>query len=186
MEIDFPRLPDAVVDLPAGGSSDRRRVRRQLSRRPRLEDFAGPPLEPATAGRQSAGAQRRGDPHLEAQDLADKIKVQTEGRTLIFIDESGLSGPREKPRISKPRSALRVFELVCAVVAQQTIASEHGAGLADLNCWTLRLHSSDRRAPSGLGSILETVEAIRVRARAPTRASPSSVGNTGVCLADTR
>ena len=64
------RLPDAAVELSAGRSSDRRRVRRALSRGPCLEDPAGARLEPATARRQSAGAQRRGHPRLAAQDLA--------------------------------------------------------------------------------------------------------------------
>ena len=41
-----------------------------LPRRPCLEDPAGAQLEPATPCRQSPRAQRRGDPHLEAQDLA--------------------------------------------------------------------------------------------------------------------
>ena len=64
------RLSDAIVELPAGRSSDRRRVRSALPRGPRLEDPAGAQLEPATSGRQSPRAQRRSDPHLEAQDLA--------------------------------------------------------------------------------------------------------------------
>ena len=40
-----------------------------LPRRPRLEDPASARLEPATPGRKGARAQRRADPHLEAQDL---------------------------------------------------------------------------------------------------------------------
>ena len=63
-------FPDAVVDLSAGGSSDPRRVRRALSRGPCLEDPAGAALEPATPGRQSPRAQRRGHPRLEVQEVA--------------------------------------------------------------------------------------------------------------------
>ena len=63
-------FPTPLWSLSAGRSSDRRRVRRALSRGPCLEDPAGARLEPATARRQSAGAQRRGHPRLAAQDLA--------------------------------------------------------------------------------------------------------------------
>ena len=63
------RLPHAPVDLSAGGSPDRRGVRGRLPRRPRLEDPAGTRLEPATPARPGAGAQRKGAPHLAAQDF---------------------------------------------------------------------------------------------------------------------
>ena len=68
------RLPDAAVDLPVGSSPDPGRVRSRLPRRPRLEGPAGAGLEPATPGRPGARAQRRSDPHLEAQDLAGPKK----------------------------------------------------------------------------------------------------------------
>ncbi len=70
LETRSARLPDAAVELSAGGAVDPRPFRGALPRRPRLEAAAGTPLEPATAGRQGPRAQRGSDPRLEETDLA--------------------------------------------------------------------------------------------------------------------
>jgi DDE superfamily endonuclease len=70
----------------------------------------GVELEPATSGRPSSGAQQRGDPHLEAQDLAQhQKKAQTEGRTILFLDESGLTQKPHRCRTWAPRGQTPVL-----------------------------------------------------------------------------
>ncbi len=68
-------------------------------------------MEPATPGRKGARAQRRADPRLQAQDLArHKKKAHNEGRTLVFIDESGWSQKPHRCRTWAPRGQTPVLQ----------------------------------------------------------------------------
>ena len=88
-----PRLPHAPVELSAGGSADRRRVRGRLPRRPRLEDPAS-----ARAGARNARSERRASatksrsaPGSARPGRALKKKPKTKAVRSSSSHESGLS-----------------------------------------------------------------------------------------------
>ena len=96
-------LGNPALDLRAGGASDRQRVRRRVSSRPCLEDPGRSGLEWSASGRTSARAEGGRDPPLAARTLArPKKKAQKEGRTILFIDESGISQRPHRVRTWSP------------------------------------------------------------------------------------
>jgi transposase len=77
---------------------------RDLSSGPRLAHPAAVGLELSASRRAGAGAERREDPAVEAEALARvKKKAKNEGRTIVFIDESGLSERPHRCRTWAPR-----------------------------------------------------------------------------------
>ena len=67
-------------------------------------------MEPAAPHRQSARAQRATDPDVEERRLGPAIKNRTEGRTIVFVDESGLSQRPHRCRTWAPRGHTPVLE----------------------------------------------------------------------------
>ena len=68
-------------------------------------------MELPTAQRTGAGAGRREDQAVEAEALAgDKKKAKNEGRTIVFIDESGLSQRPHRCRTWAPRGRTPVLQ----------------------------------------------------------------------------
>ena len=68
-------------------------------------------MELPTAQRTGAGAGRREDQAVEAEALAgDKKKAKNEGRTIVFIDESGLSQRPHRCRTWAPRGQTPVLQ----------------------------------------------------------------------------
>src|SRR5215472_19377030 len=99
------------MDLSAGGPSHRARIRCGLSRRTRVEDSDSPGLESAAAHGARSRAQRKAACQLEEEDLArHKKKALKEGRTLVFVDESGLSQRPHRVRTWAPRGQTPVLQ----------------------------------------------------------------------------
>src|SRR5438034_282974 len=100
----------ALDDL-AGGRSDREANRAEVSSGTRLADFAFPGLElPATGG---AGhpTRRTGHPAVETGALAgNKKKALQQRRTIVFVDESGLSERPHRVRTWSPRGQTPVLQ----------------------------------------------------------------------------
>ena len=96
-------LGNPALDLRAGGASDRPRVRCRVSSRPCLEDPGRSGLEWSASGGTSARAEGGRDPPLAARTLArPKKKAHKEGRTILFIDESGISQRPHRVRTWSP------------------------------------------------------------------------------------
>ena len=99
------------VDLGAGGALDRAGMRRRLSSRPRLAHPAAVGMELSASGGAGAGAERSQDSAVEAAALAGvKKKAKNEGRTIVFIDESGLSERPHRCRTWAPRGQTPVLQ----------------------------------------------------------------------------
>ncbi len=68
-------------------------------------------MEPSTADGKSSRTQRGEDPPLEDEDVArHKKKARQEGRTIVFVDESGLSQKPHRCRTWAPRGQTPVLE----------------------------------------------------------------------------
>jgi transposase len=67
-------------------------LRQTVARWPCLESSDTTGLDPATPHRTSARTKRRTDPQLEAEGVTRHLKkTRTEGHTIVFVDESGIS-----------------------------------------------------------------------------------------------
>src|SRR5437870_7012991 len=86
-------------------------MRGPLPRRPCVADSATTGMELPTACRTGTGAGRREDPAMEAEALAGvKKNAKNEGRTLVFIDESGLSQRPHRCRTWAPRGQTPILQ----------------------------------------------------------------------------
>src|SRR5437763_11199763 len=86
------RLSDRTVDAGASGQVDRAPVRGGVQHGQRLAHPARVGFLQPTSGRSRDPARRSGDQTVARQALAgSKKKCRREGRTIVFIDESGLS-----------------------------------------------------------------------------------------------
>src|SRR5512144_1088552 len=95
----------------ASGPPDRRELRCRLSPRTRLAHSAAIAVERTAAHRAGVGAERGADRRLETAALAgDQKKAQKEGRTIVFIDESGLSQRPHRRRTWAPRGQTPVLQ----------------------------------------------------------------------------
>ena len=104
-------LRDQFVDFGAGGAVDRTGMRGGLSPGPRLAHPAAVGMELSASHRPRPGARRRQDPAVEAKALAGvKKKAKNEGRTIVFIDESGLSERPHRCRTWAPRGQTPVLQ----------------------------------------------------------------------------
>src|SRR5256712_6868722 len=104
-------LRERPVDVGAGRPSDRERMRGPLPRRPCVADSAATGMELPEAHRTGPGAGRREDSCVEAEALAGvKKNAKNEGRTIVFIDESGLSQRPHRCRTWAPRGQTPVLQ----------------------------------------------------------------------------
>ena len=104
-------LRERSVDVGAGRPPDRERMRGPLPRRPCVADSATTGMELPTACRTGTGAGRREDPAMEAEALAGvKKNAKNEGRTIVFIDESGRSQRPHRCRTWAPRGQTPVLQ----------------------------------------------------------------------------
>src|SRR5258706_3482651 len=93
------RVCDRAMDTAAHRQSDRRTLWRGIQHRPPVASAAPDGLLLPEAGAAGHPAQRGRDCPLEAAHLARaQKKAQREGRTIVFIDESGLS---ERPNVAR-------------------------------------------------------------------------------------
>ena len=93
------------------GAPDRAGVRRDLPSRSCVAHPATVRLELSASERASAGAGRRKNSAVEARALAGvKKKAKKEGRTIVFIDESGLSERPHRCRTWAPRGQTPVLQ----------------------------------------------------------------------------
>ncbi|MEW5881331.1 MAG: IS630 family transposase [Pseudomonadota bacterium] len=80
------------MDGQTGAGTDQAAVRHRVQQHRLLGAAARPRVLAAEATEAGTAAQRAGDRHLEAQDVAGaKKNAKRQGRTIVFIDESGLS-----------------------------------------------------------------------------------------------
>ena len=99
------------MDLGAGGAFDRTGMRRAYHPGPRLAHPAAVGMELSASHGAGVGAGRRQDPAVEAEALAGvKKKAKNEGRTIVFIDESGLSERPHRCRTWAPRGQTPVLQ----------------------------------------------------------------------------
>src|SRR5215470_12859263 len=100
-----------VVDEPTGGRSDRTGMRGSVQRGARLAHSAQSGLELPTANGKSSGTRRKGHSAMEARALAGaKKNADIEGRTIVFIDESGLSQRPHRCRTWSPKGQTPVLQ----------------------------------------------------------------------------
>src|SRR5207302_6319920 len=86
-------------------------MRGPLPRRPCVADSAATGMELPEAHRTGPGAGRREDSCVEAEALAGvKKNAKNEGRTIVFIDESGLSQRPHRCRTWAPRGPTPVLQ----------------------------------------------------------------------------
>ncbi|GIU76647.1 MAG: hypothetical protein KatS3mg004_3734 [Bryobacteraceae bacterium] len=105
------RLPYAAVDLSSRGRGDRSPLWRPLSSGPCVEAAAGHGVQLPEAGGAGGGARREGRWAMEAQALACHSKnARREGRTIVFIDESGISQRPHRVRTWAPRGVTPVLQ----------------------------------------------------------------------------
>src|SRR3974377_231031 len=104
-------LRDRLVDNKACGPFDLAGMGNCLPSFPGLAHSKAVGLELSASYRPSAGAERRQDSAVEAEALAGvKKKAKNEGRTIIFIDESGLSERPHRCRTWAPRGQTPVLQ----------------------------------------------------------------------------
>ncbi len=102
------RLPDRAVDVGAGGQVDRARVWAGVQHGQCLAHSARAGVLQPTSGRSCHPARRSGDQAMAHQALAGaKKKCRREGRTIVFIDESGLSERPTGSRLGRPKARRR-------------------------------------------------------------------------------
>jgi len=102
------------VDGVAGGALDRGGMRGPLPCLAGLAHSAATGLELPASGGTRPGAGRSQDPAVEAGALAGvKKKAEKEGRTIVFIDESGLSERPPRCRTWAPKGKPPVLQYHC-------------------------------------------------------------------------
>ena len=101
------RLSDRAVDAGAGGQADRARVRLRLQHLVRVAAAARDGLFRAAPGRPCHPARRAGDPQLEGQALTGAKNARRNGRTIVFVDESGLSERPTRVKTWAPKGGPR-------------------------------------------------------------------------------
>ena len=122
------RLCDRAVDDQTRACADQARVWGGIQQHWRMGAVAQSGFYAAEAGAQSAAARRAGDRAVEAQAMAGaKKKATREGRTIVFIDESGLS---EKCPVTRTW-ALRGQ----TPVIQQSFTWKQMSAIAGLSWW---------------------------------------------------
>src|SRR5436309_11463292 len=100
-----------AVDGVAGSALDRGGMRGPLPYLSGLAHSAATGLELPASGRTGSGAGRSQDPAVEAGAPAGvKKKAETEGRTIVFIDESGLSERPHRCRTWAPKGKTPVLQ----------------------------------------------------------------------------
>ena len=104
-------LRNRFVDGVAGGAPDRGRMRGPLPCLAGLAHPASAGMELSAAHWAGVRAGRREDPDVETKALAGvKKKAKNEGRTIVFIDESGLSERPHRCRTWAPRGQTPVLQ----------------------------------------------------------------------------
>ena len=104
-------LRNQFVDLGAGGAFDRGGMRSCVPSRTCVAHPAAVGMELSASHRARPGAGRGEDPAVEAEALAGvKKKAKNEGRTIVFIDESGLSERPHRCRTWAPRGQTPVLQ----------------------------------------------------------------------------
>jgi transposase len=105
------RLSDRSVDAGAYRETDRARIRACLQHRACVaDDPRARLLEPAPNG-PSIAARRGGDPCLEDQALAGfKKNARRQGRTIVFVDESGLSERPTRIKTWAPKGCTPILQ----------------------------------------------------------------------------
>jgi hypothetical protein len=97
-------LSNGALDAAAGSATDRARVRTPVQHGARLAHLEGVGVCQPAAGRACRAARRSGDRGVEEETLAAaQKKAQREGRTIVFIDESGLSERPTRVKTWAPR-----------------------------------------------------------------------------------
>jgi len=114
------------VDGVAGGALDRGGMRGPLPCLAGLAHSAATGLELPASGGTRPGAGRSQDPAVEAGALAGvKKKAEKEGRTIVFIDESGLSERPHRCRTWAPKGKPPVLQYhFCNYIMQCSISAE--------------------------------------------------------------
>jgi len=117
IERGLKRGPEALgyetqfVDRVAGGAPDRGGIRGSLQCLAGLAYSAAVGMELSAAQRAGAGAGWGENPNVEAETLAGvKKKAKNEGRTIVFIDESGLNQRPHRCRTWAPRGQTPVLQ----------------------------------------------------------------------------
>ena len=104
-------LRNQSVDLGAGGAFNPTGMRDCVPSRPRVAHPAAVGMELSASGGAGAGAGQSQDSAVEAEALAGvKKKAKNEGRTIVFIDESGLSERPHRCRTWAPRGQTPVLQ----------------------------------------------------------------------------
>src|ERR1019366_2463325 len=104
-------LRDRIVDHPPCDPSDSARMWDCLSSLAGLAHPAAVGMELSASDGPRLGARRREDPAVETAALAGvKKKAKNEGRTIVFIDESGLSERPHRCRTWAPRGQTPVLQ----------------------------------------------------------------------------
>lgn len=105
------RVRDRAVDAVAGRHFDRAALRAKIQRKPSVADPRLARFLLPTPILQGAGAQRGRDSALAARALAGiKKNAAKQGRTIVFIDESGLSERPTRARTWAPRGQTPVLQ----------------------------------------------------------------------------
>src|SRR6266436_3612885 len=136
------RLSQRVVDVGAGSATDRARVWAGVQHGARLAHPARAGLLQPASGRAGATARRSGDQDLAQQALAGaKKKSLREGRTIIFIDESGLSERPTRVKTWAPKGQTPVL--------QYSFNWKQLSVVAGLSFWNFyfRFHAGPIRGP---------------------------------------
>src|SRR5512139_3406267 len=106
-----PRLSHRAVDVGAGGQVDQAGIRPRVQPVARLAGAARSGVLGAAAGGARSATRRAGDPRLEAPALADaKKNARRQGRTIVFVDESGLSERPTRVRTWAPKGHTPVLQ----------------------------------------------------------------------------
>ena len=136
------RLSDRAVDAGAGGQGDRARVRGGVQHGQRLAHPARNGLLQPTSGRSRQPTRRSGDRAVAHQALAGaKKKSRREERTIVFIDESGLSERPTRVKTWAPKGQTPVL--------QYSFNWKQLSVIAGISFWNFyfRLHAGAIRGP---------------------------------------
>src|SRR6266513_272643 len=105
------RICDGAVDLAASRPADRGEVCASVQREPGVADPGLPGVQQPAAHVAGTRAQRGQYPALETRALAGvKKNAEKQGRTIVFIDESGLSERPTRVRSWAPRGQTPVLQ----------------------------------------------------------------------------
>src|SRR5579859_885821 len=136
------RVSDRTVDAGAGGQVDRARVRGGVQHGQRLAHPARVGVLQPTSGGARHPARRSGDQAVAQQALAGaKKKSRREGRTIVFIDESGLSERPTRVKTWAPKGQTPVL--------QYSFNWKQLSVIAGISFWNFyfRLHAGAIRGP---------------------------------------